>query len=1146
MSNPFRDIAAGVLDLPGFALDTINLFVGTGTGLANKLDGGDFAEGFVDNPFGRMSMNYYDWVSDFTGADEDSFIRTAVGLVPAFTGAGALAKGGVAATKAYSRNLAKGLTKEAARKKAGKETVRFLKNELKTKMKPTALAGELGSASIPMAAISLFTDDSPQDDIWKALALGTLGWRGLKRLRGARTRTDLARAAGLLGASTVGGAAGLETLLERSKRRQKWIDDIGGATDSIKAIVGDGLDYTALNTSIEKEVLKNPLLKKVAEIVDKFNPSDEERMFGGLTETMGARIGEMRDALQWAGLGYNNAMDFTKKSMEEARAMYHELVLKSKQDIVKTFKEYQEYLDDIGLVKGLDNISNKKLLEQYEIYSKKVGRTHFMTPEMKSVTKEVLAQARDAGAIDLQTYYRGINDIDSGLYIPMRSDEVRDLSKVEKSDNAFRNQRHRPFEYDYSDVNTGINDTRNPMEVWATKLVSELEGVARQIKVNNYLEQAVRRFNNAVGQLQQRGLKDKEIKRILDEYGIQRVVYKPYSEDYIKDYARKKNLTTDKALEVLSSRYLKKGLVPLNTYEQGKKFVSFVPPEFKIIFNQRPVNDSTMKKLMVAMNKPFMASLTSKWNPAFWTKRAMYPFWEAMPAVRSLTGKEVPLLSLMAIYAKSFQESAVNALCTNMIRAIDENAKIGIPAKGSRAWFERHVKDLTEEYHDMGIISNDVFGETIRNSNGTIDISLSPNTADGIRRKVRAGVNWANNSSLGIVLQILQDTLDDTSRRFMYKSAKEYMAGKEKDFIMAANRMLADTSRRGTGTDTVGKILNAIQDYVPYGSSIVQGIAGKLEHLPKDVVKRITQYAEDAYKVNDGKIVETGFDLLTKAGVALSQLPDNAVFDTLFKLVALPATICYIWNYGNEENAKYYNSLQPWERSNKFQLVNFFGEGKNLSVPIDQEWSVVKNLYDIMMEYQFGLGESYDRGNPDFSMRDQLVWSLDQDFGISLPVGAEGALNMLGYETNIGPSNIINGESPVSSIPTNRYKGDYDYLNTAVISLTGNLGKTLVNIQQDRPTMDYRYIIPFMQINPKQKPTSDTVSFLNTQLRTNPTPELIEWNKQRKMLMADKSFYERNGCTRSGKILGKRDEVLENYQDQIDELNRTTYYSVVG
>lgn len=1190
MANPFRNAVAGGLDLLAMPIDVLGMGVGALTGTYSFLTGDGFWNGFVDNPFTRFQQKTHDKITDWTGADEDSLVRDLVGAADVIVGTG-LAKD---TAKHMTRNaVAKQLLKKSG--KASQELgEKILKRDwvgpmLKKNLTYDKLLENLGDYAVGQAAFGLMTPGEGKNDrFYQGAAALTLGHRGLKKLKGIKTKGDLYQ-------QTPGRefAQKTEKFIAKDKandRRVSWFDAQGGSVDKWlqNGTIGHEMAINLKKSATDKANAM-PEMQQLADIVKTQQNMDAKlydkwNRFGGLNATMGARVGGLRDKIE--GLlnrpapieELNNSVtQLGFKDKSDAVSFLDKLDAQT--DIVDMFKMSKQYLDrlpEFG-VKGLDGMPNQKLLDEFKALQKELGETHFMNAQMKSLDKQILDMYLDAGMIGTNEYNRLLKDVNSGLYVPTKSDSPRDLKQIYKSSNPMTNKRRDIADDALEEAFQGVNDTGNSLNIFAGKIKSELEAYQRQVTIRENLPELEKAINNRIESLDASIAKLKDfgetdaaeaLSRYKKDFGSVRL--DAFTDDDVAKLAKQKKIRQSKALETLNSKYAENNLYRIESYVKVKtkdgfksvKSYSYVPKSFQYIFEQRAVNATTFNKVIAMTNRMFTSTISGKWNPFFLTKRLWYGINEIAPALRTelaQQGINVGTWDVMKLYWSSLEDSLRHNWNQTMVNAMDDGVFLGKLAGGDRMKYAAKLDDISGRITDYNISRNDVVGEVMKNAVNAIDISFDKTPKNVMMQKAQQVYNWVDQSSLARVLDMLKNTIDDATPRLILKSIDEYglegkpilkngktmaESGADRQIVLDIAKKMSDTRRRGAGDTMLGRFFNAIQDYMPYGATSLQGLVGKFEYLPKDLVTNSKYYLEKAYKANNESLVDTGLDVMAKIGQQMAKLPDNVVFDTLWKMVAIPATICYVWNYGNEDNARYYNSLQPYERSNKLQLVNFFGDGINLSVPMDQEWSIIKNVYDAMLERMFGLSDTYDRGNPAFSMRDQLVWSLGQDFGIALPVAGEAALNLAGYKTNLDVGAMLNGEMPVEEIDKHRFHTLDDGLATAMMQMTGKLGKMLVNMAENRPVMDYRYALPFVQINPRKKVTSDTVSFLNQQLKLNPTEELRKWARQRQYIKNDMKFYERNGCTKDGKVLGSRKEVMKMYQRQLDDITRRVYYSI--
>ena len=1173
MSNPFQDLAASALDLP------VNMtlgFAGLGWGLAQypfrKVFGDSenpFADS-MDNTLNKWNMAYNDWVTNVTGANEDSFLRNWGADIPA-----TILTGGLFASARAADKIAKGarlvekgkaLNKPNLIAKGQKQIDKF-SNMTPAQLRRHYMLNDVGLLAASAIPTTMLSDESSGADRAMAAVGGLwLGNKALGKMKGYKTKTDLTP---LTTEEAIRKREeDMAASISRANRRMN-IDATGGALDKMESAgMIDPKFATALSFSAEDRLGNSGLVNNdVKTAIDNVKKSElnnsvfaKNNEFGGLNAIMGSRVGGLREMIAKGDPGDLAMLGIMP---DEAEKLLSDIV-RSK-DVLEMFDKASPYLDRMSKQKGLKGISNKEIRDRFVVLQKELGRTHFLNPEMKALARKVNNYAYSQGLISNVELDRFNKDIDLGLYVPLKSDAERDVDELVRSINPYKDLR-RNFVEDGMLNTYGVDDPRNIYNVFFNKIHSELLAAERNNMISYSLPMLKKRLEETRKSLKTNGKNNEVINKFLKDYDS----INTFTPEDIGEFMGKYNMKHPKnpideeiARQKIKTKYEKKGLYELVHFENGERVYSYVPKDFKYIFEQRPVNASFLNKFTVGTNRLFTSTISGKWNLFFLPKRVWYGINEVVPALKvelAKNGIDVSSWDLLGIYFSELNKSLKVNVARTIDNAVKDDVFLGKVAQGSQRKFAEDIAKILDEdervwrkVREYNITRNDVFGEALKNSNGSIDVSFYGGVESNLLQKAMSAYRWVDESSLGRFMGMMTDTVNDAMPRTIIAAMKKYgiendiivnghITKKGNEFVRNITRKLADTRRRGTGETMASKFFNFIQDYVPYGAVSLQGIFGKMDYLPKDLIRNASFYLDRAMRVNDG-MFDTGLDVLGKIGQQLAQLPDNAVFDVLWKYIALPTTLCYAWNYGNEDNARYYNSLKPWERSNKFQLTNFLGEGVNLSIPLDQEWSVVKNIYEVMLERTFGLGESYDRGNPAFSMRDQLLWSLGQDFGINLPVAGEAALNLAGLKTDLDAGTLLSGEMPVSRINEHKYHTVPDGLAEATISMTGKLGKILVNMAEDRPVMDYRYAIPFLQIQPKQKVTSDTVSYLNQQLRTNPTPELKKWSEQRKYIMNEINFYDRYGVTKSGKVLGTKEQVKKMYQRQLDEITKNAYES---
>ncbi|MCF0113846.1 MAG: hypothetical protein HUJ56_00730, partial [Erysipelotrichaceae bacterium] len=228
MANPFRDVAAGALDLAGTPIDILGLGAGAITGTASFLTGNGFWNGFVDNPFSQASQAYHDKVTDITGANEDSITRRLVGAADMLLAPTAIPAIG----KKIGLNAAKKAAQKAGNLGRAAAAEKMLNNtsvmkELKNGLKPKTLAGNLGKYAVADSAFRMLMpgEGNATDSVLNKVALLYLGKKGFDKLRGSKA-IDRLRGKYMNGDKTRADLAQMDPIEADRYKIQDFIDRI--------------------------------------------------------------------------------------------------------------------------------------------------------------------------------------------------------------------------------------------------------------------------------------------------------------------------------------------------------------------------------------------------------------------------------------------------------------------------------------------------------------------------------------------------------------------------------------------------------------------------------------------------------------------------------------------------------------------------------------------------------------------------------------------------------------------------------------------------------------------------------------------------------------------------------------------------------
>lgn len=288
---------------------------------------------------------------------------------------------------------------------------------------------------------------------------------------------------------------------------------------------------------------------------------------------------------------------------------------------------------------------------------------------------------------------------------------------------------------------------------------------------------------------------------------------------------------------------------------------------------------------------------------------------------------------------------------------------------------------------------------------------------------------------------IFQDVIREAPQyamlRYLGRESGAIVNGQVKDLqklrtiISDMGKYTASSSKRGSYRGLIGNVANVIYNYIPYGNITIQSVASK-SRLLKDALRN-SQYAKvlnDALDLNVRNI-----DILKGTAQSLKNISKSKYFEGMSAIVLTPSIVEYSWNYSNQDNANDYAAMSDYERAGSFVLVNFFGKGKHLRVPMDQEYAVFKSILQNYIDtYMQGTSDQYI--NPSLNYSSQTAQSLAR----SLQLDPEGLMslgaNVGGYTLDFG--NLYKDEKVIQEIQENKLEKGTGYaqrrqiLNTAL------------------------------------------------------------------------------------------------------------------
>lgn len=1186
MANFIQNAAAGILDIAALPTDILGLPIGVLTGLKAGLfdDDKTFAEGFADNPMFRASNAIREGVSDITGADDDSAVRMISSSVPDI-----MAFGGLTAAKLGGRAA----SRYAASKSAKEAGDMVAANLLKTAAKNNArMAGKKGLraltnysiATIPFTVgADLLMDAEPteSDRLFGTIGAAALATRGGKVLRKMaktkipKTETDVMREArqetiDKMGfpdtrkdSQTINDIHTARTYADNFAGEKGVMEELGilGLTDNMSEITKSNLSSSARDA-----VERSPLILDTVSAIDSISklPVSIQESAINLMNNLGVlstRIGNTRQSIL-ESMKSAASQEITKRNYKGALSKMKEVAKNAgldefidldKIDKVKDLHgaimsmnrdQWSKYGRKHGFVSGaMLNVDDKSLLDAIDADKALLGNNK-LPGEMSSLLKRELDESYDAGLLSEKEYERLKKGLDTETYFPIREQmPSQDLTESHITNNIYRMERTGipgiGVEKPQNTAKTTLFHIRTAKQNAVENIRKRqlIPAVANNMKrVRNELKKKYTYYANKASEL-----KDERLARLAKAYRALYEEYKPIRFDLteqelskIKDRA---NLTViDYFTPILDSS------------KKGQMRHALVPSRIAPLLLSREINTSKVSSILKASNNLFTQGITGKFVPTFLSKRYMYSLSEIYPAIRSVLKENGEDIKFLDILMRNLNDVKTNFQDKFYEAVADATAKedwsvFKLFNKGQTP--DEIRAKISQSFDDMNVSRVDPVGDLVGRTS-VMDIELNP-TSNISKIAAAAKQKWktVDNMFFPKLLGILKSSIDDAAPKTIVSIVRDKFNDDEirQKIIDEISMRTSDTRRRGFGKTFTGKVFNAIQDYMPYGSSAVQGLVGKARYLhPKRVYDDARLYIRDAIRTHDGINFNTATDIAYKMGSVLAELPDNVVFDMIWKAIVIPTFLCYAWNNMSAEQSNYYHSLAPYEKTNKFVLTNLLGDGVNLTIPIDQEWSVIKSLAESMIDGIFNLSAN-DYGNPAYSNRDQVLWAIKQDFGLALPVLGEAVVNLAGYQTNLDASVPFTNEQAIEEINKYRYKNLNPELAEVLMSVTGKLGKLLVNMAEDRSVMDYRNVIPFLSINPHTRKTSDTHNFLYKQMKLNPDNQLLkEWHINKAKKLQELNYFMKNGIKKNGEEYDlPRVEVIKKLRQEIADIDNYAY-----
>ena len=301
----------------------------------------------------------------------------------------------------------------------------------------------------------------------------------------------------------------------------------------------------------------------------------------------------------------------------------------------------------------------------------------------------------------------------------------------------------------------------------------------------------------------------------------------------------------------------------------------------------------------------------------------------------------------------------------------------------------------------------------------------------------------------GVVQECLRNAGNDGL--LLYLAGRKNIQSKEelRKLADSISKSITDSKRRGNYSNIDGALVGGIAKYAAYGNVMIQSIAGKLHAANAKDGYNFIKTATEQVKKSDKKWI----DIVCQLQIGADALKNNKFIHGLVATAGIPATICYLWNHSTDSQRENYYKLSDYDKASKYIFTNFWGTGRHLSIPVDQEVAVVAKLVETMLDSVFQ-GSKMQDVDPAFEQHRLIMQALSRSLNIENLVYPELLLNASGYQSAFDPATLSGNNSFISTLPPNQtnldgsktaiQNGIFSQQSRAIINtMFGSLGNAL-------------------------------------------------------------------------------------------------------
>ncbi len=776
---------------------------------------------------------------------------------------------------------------------------------------------------------------------------------------------------------------------------------------------------------------------------------------------------------------------------------------------------------------------------------------------MTAINMKALDLSKDAGLITGKSYAAMKN----------KAEHFGHISRAENMPRPSKSERNRLASHKYAadDTAEGITNTANIFQTFSKNINDITEAAERNVRINTVLPDIKKRvedrkiyYNNELSRIkdaQRKATKNFEKAKLERDIKFVNSRLKTLDQFYIDPVPAGK--LEHKVLEprAAASKASKVSPHSIEYRVDGVSFDMKVPDGYQYIFEHVTDIPGVVGKTIKEVNN-FANTFKTGWlAPSFSPVAYVYGMNEILPSMLLVSkemGKPLKAHQILLAQAKELKDSFVNQTKDWMIERQIQGKSI----------FGNTVADIKQFEMDLDEIANKKFfynasdvnqaGEFIRGKkNLTGGIPLTDSNLGKAAAYSTKAWNWASDTAPVRFLKMISDSTREASSMAIINRAEYLFPGDPetaRKFVQSVNKYTSDTRRMGAGGTATADLLNGIQNYMPYGRSIIQGMYGKSKYL--NISENLGNFKADMRRIaQTTEGWDYGSEVLMRIGTEFGSMMGSEAFDMMYKLVVMPTALVYAWNHINQDNANDYAMLTDYEKSNRHILTNFLGKGRHMYLPLDQEWAVLSNVAQASIDCAFGLSKN-DEVNPVGGYNDQIVTSLGRSLGVELPTIGEAAVNMMGHKTDFTADPLLSENDmirPITSYDGARYKGGSVSSEVAEVlgTLAGSLGRFVVKEIDDVPSNSL-FSLPFVSSNFNTTSRNETANFVDMAYEQNRNHPALQMDmKSRRKIERDLRVFLQTGLREDGTPYGMpRQEVIDTMNENMAKLNAKMYYNL--